>query len=71
VNEAQNGVAPIPPSLTMARRQLSRLQTSPFGFLKRLVETAAEVTGALKVEVVVGASEPTLPIATHEQAELI
>jgi len=101
VNVAQNAVAPTPPSLTIARRQLSRLQTSGFATRETLVETATcavleEEAGRVVDEarvldsVELGATDetmsvldigeldrdvdvsvPTLPMTTHEQAELI
>jgi hypothetical protein len=83
VNVAQKAVAPTPPSRTMARRQLSRLHTSGFGTRVEVAATVVEVridvdeTSVLDfVELgiddeVIEVSEPTLPIATQEQAELI
>jgi hypothetical protein len=96
VNEPQNAVAPTPPSLTIARRQLSRLQTRGLEMREALVDIArvggtvdetkvvgverkvdldVEATTGFELEatadVEVEVSEPTLPIATQEQAELI
>jgi len=83
VNVAQKAVAPTPPSLTMARRQLSRLHTSGFETRAGVVEvgreeeeeTVVEATTGFELEatadVDVEVSEPTLPMATQEQAELI